>query len=157
MGFIMFPWLSTRLKTSLICVASDVGHALWMILVVAAIYTVGVSGSLIGLSALITGFLYAIWFASTETFLTRITSKDAAQSLNRWVAISYNVGPLAGPAVGALIYSMVGLVGVAILNALSFTGQIFSVEKLGKSEPEPKSEVTPAYYAGCAADLVRRA
>ncbi len=88
-------------------------------------------------------FMWPAWQASMSG-LVEPDEVEAAATLNN---LSYNVAAVAGPALGGLLFGLVGPGALFLINALSFLGLLGVYWTWWR---EPRSEVAPSYatFAG---------
>jgi MFS family permease len=140
-GMILFPWLSIRIKSTYLVSLADMFQLLAMIIVGLAYFTTTLTVPHLVTAAFCAAAGFSVWFAASDTIFTEIVSPADVQRLHRNVAVSQNLGPVIGPAIGGYLYSIVGLGTIAFLNAFSFSGQVYSLYTLSKFQaPVQKSK-----------------
>lgn len=134
LGMVALPWLASRYKSAVLAIAADVFQVLAFLTIAIAFFIGKLPDWQLGICAFVAAFGFSLWFGASDTLFTKVVPRDEAQNLHKKIAISQNVGPVLGPAIGAIIFSKIGLGMIAMLNAASFLGQVFSFFRLEKIE-----------------------
>ncbi len=129
-GFLFFILLSHKFSAGAIALTSDLIQVVVMFGIASTFYTVGPPGIIqIATIDFLVTFLGTIWFASSDTLFSKIILTKDVQPTNKAFSFAVNTGPVFGPMMGSFLFILIGLPGVAILNGLSFLGQMVFLQK----------------------------
>lgn len=137
LGFVLLPFWLSKWSVSKISIIADVVQAVLMIFVAALAFSNKLTPIGFVVISFLIGFWLAAWFACSDTVLSSAFKNHPPEKLQKWIVLSNNAGPVAGPAMGSLIFGILGLPLVAALNSLSFLFQLRGLSEIIRSNPVP--------------------
>lgn len=134
LGILIFPWLASRFKSSFLAISADFLQIIALIAASLLFFTDSLTIPSLSAATFFCSFGFALWFASSDTFFASVISKNEVQQLHKKIAIAQNLGPVVGPSLGAFLFSILNLGGLALLNASSFLGQVCGLIVIAKND-----------------------
>ncbi|MDR3411155.1 MAG: MFS transporter [Formivibrio sp.] len=85
----------------------------------------------------------AIGGSAVQVFITQLVGRDQLVSANSKLAAGSSIAMVVGPALAAVLVSLLGAPFAVLINVLGFAGSAFFVSRIAFREPAPKPSVVP--------------
>lgn len=133
-GFLIASWLSHKVSDAKGAMLSDVLQSVvYMCIAILVFYKISIQKELWFLIFFIVGLFSAVWFALSETMVSRL-SLTSENSIHKWNYFSGTFGPILGPAIAGSLIAIGMFVLAPFINAISFLGQAWQLNKISDDQ-----------------------
>lgn len=98
------------------------------------------------LSSFLTSFLFAVWFACSETVISKSIASQENESIQKLIVLSNHSGQVLGPPISGFLFGTIGLVGIAFINAISFILQALSLKRATHKDTSSMAIYQQTYF-----------
>jgi len=140
LGFLMASWLSHKISDAKGAMLADILQSIiYMCIAILIFKKISIQKELWFSIFFMIGLLGAVWFALSETMVSRLSLKSESL-IHKWNYFSGTFGPILGPAIAGGLGTLGMFVLAPFINAISFLGQAWQINKI--SDGEKKEQVS---------------
>ena len=133
-------WIDRRPDKRALMLGADLGRAVVLFSLPAAVLLGHVTLIQLYLVALLTGAISLVFNTTYTAFFTRLVQQDSYVAANSRLSVSQSAASVVGPAAGGTLVQVLGAPVAVLADALSFLASAAFVSRIQLSPPEAKPE-----------------